>query len=129
MSSTIKPSVSGKRARTSRVAKIAGGVVGTALAGTALVAGSATPASAAGPYYLKPWYTQTFPTWFGSNTTFCVQNPYWTVDARVRVNVWTGAGENVTAGPGATNCISRSWWGASITVQNVGAATVKVWTF
>jgi hypothetical protein len=114
----------------SRSTKIAAGVVGTLLAGGALVAGSAAPAAASATVTLQPWYATSFPTWsFGGQTTFCVSNPSYYSSANVRINVVTGAGENVTAGPGQTNCIKRSWWGAPIFVQNVGASTVRVWTY
>lgn len=111
-----------------RHARIAVAIAAPAALTAGLLAGTASSASAVVTAQLNPGQVYVYPTWgWGGLTKLCVYN-YSSAPANVRINVPTGAGENVQTGPYGSKCITRSWWGAPLLVQNWGAGAVRVTT-
>jgi hypothetical protein len=90
----------------------------------ALVVGAAGIAQASQVSTLSPGQSRSFSTWFWGRTEVCFQNVSSQVDAYYWSSGWsTGGG---VLAPGAESCITRSFVGLLLNVQDWGQGPLQV---
>ncbi|RSN60573.1 hypothetical protein DMH01_14830 [Amycolatopsis sp. WAC 04182] len=91
-----------------------------------------SPASIASNLTYLPNYGDRayFPTWFFGETRLCVYNPGLGESvAKIQSQSPAAPPEHLYPQPGATECISRWWWGVPVSVYNDGHSPLYTWTY